>query len=180
MSEMPFQRLSNARRLERADLPPDLAAFYERNEGLGLESDPDILVRMCRIEEVERIGWADLHVIGSDHVPGWETFSAIRIAMSAYFDEIVYVLDCPCCDAGSILCLGVDVSGPGGAGETPLEVSLVLAASFGEWLARLERFQWVEYGLMPGSIDELPPSAQVELRGHFTRLNPEISWGAMA
>jgi hypothetical protein len=52
-----------------------------------------------------------------------------------------------------------------------------LASSFSEWLGHLERAAWIEYGLVPGSLAELPTSEQYEHRQYYKALNPGISWG---
>jgi hypothetical protein len=161
--------------VERPDLPDDLSRFYAEHEGVGLESSLDRLVRLCRLDEVARIGWRDLHFFGAEECRGWEGFAALRIGMSSYLDEIVYVLDAPCCSAGAILTIGVDVAGPGGHGPATLEPSLVLATSFTEWLRHLESTGWVEYGLVPGGIAEL--SEHQAVRRYYHALNPGISWG---
>jgi hypothetical protein len=157
-------------------LPADLVAFYAENEGVGLESPPDRLVRLCRLDEIRRIGWSDLHILGADQCPGWEHFAAYRIGMSSCFDEIVYVLDAPSCPAGSILALGVDLSGPGGSGPTALEPSVVLAPCFAEWLRHMEACGWVEYGLIAGELANLPAKQQRRQFQYYQALNPDIDW----
>ena len=181
MDPKPFIRLTAQRVVDRPELPPDLARFYAKNEGVGLESSPKRVVRLCRLNEVALIGWPNLHILGADDEDdeqGWEEFTAFRIGVSSFFDEIVYVLDAPSCPRGAILTLGVDVAGPGGAGPAALEPSLVLAASFPEWLRHLERMGWVEYGLVPGCIGELPAQEQTKLRRYYRALNPQMAWGA--
>jgi hypothetical protein len=138
------------RAINRPELPADFASFYAENEGVGLESSPDRIVRLCRLDEVAHIGWRDLHIFGQEECPGWELFEGFRIGVSSFFDEIAYVLRSPCCPAGAILTIGVDVAGPGGTGGALLEPSLVLAGSFTEWVRHLEMMGWVEYGLVPG------------------------------
>jgi hypothetical protein len=174
----PFERLVVPRALSRADLPADLAKFYAENEGVGLESSPDRIVRLCRVDEVVRVAWRDLHVLGQDEGPGWESFAAFRIGLSSFFDEIVYVLDSPCCSRGAVLALGTDISGPAGEGPCLLEPSLLLAASFQEWIQHMEQTDWMEYGFVPGGIDDLAAHEQEGLRRYYQRLNPGISWGA--
>jgi hypothetical protein len=179
LNPKPFVKLKVPRFLIRPDLPPDLVKFYEQNEGVGLESSPLRVVRICRLDEVTRIGWRDLRVLGEEECPGWEGFAGLRIGISSFFDEIVYVLHSPCCSLGAILTLGVDVSGPGGSGSAPLEPSLVLAATFQEWLRNLERMNWVEYGLVPGSIADLPESQHSDVRRYYHKLNPGSKWGGI-
>jgi hypothetical protein len=163
--------------IDPPDLPADLAEFYARHEGVGLESSPDRVVRFCRLAEVTRIGWRDLRDWGADNCPaGWEGFVAYRIGISSFFDEIVYVLNAPCCQPGAILTLGIDVGGPGGSGPAALEGSLVLAADFSEWLQHMERMGWEEYGL--AGLDQLSPQQQTELRRYYKQLNPHITWGS--
>ena len=176
MNPRPFVPLAESRPVE--GLPPDLAAFYAENEGVGLESSPDRLVRLCRLDEVLRIGWRDLHIFGNDPWPSWERFAAYRIGISSFFDEIVYVLDAPACPAGSILTIGVDISGPGGSGEAALKPSLILSSGLTEWLRHLERHGWMEYGLVPGSLVDLTEIEQRSLRHYYQSLNPGIDWGA--
>ena len=179
MGQKPFVKLKVPRFLIRPDLPSDLVKFYEQNEGVGLERSPNRVVRICRLQEVTRIGWRNLRILGEEECPGWEGFAGLRIGISSFFDEIVYVLDAPCCSLGAILTLGVDVAGPGGCGPAPLEPSLVLAATFQEWIENLKRSGWIEYGLVPGGISDLPEPMQRELRGYYQTLNPQIKWGTI-
>lgn len=179
MDQNPSVRFTSQRSVEGLGLPKDLAQFYAENEGVGLESSPDRLVRLCRLDEVARIGWSDLHIFGADTCPGWEQFAAYRIGVSSFFDEILYVLDAPSCPAGSILTIGVDVTGPGGSGSEALEPSLVLAPGFAEWLRHLEECAWVEYGLVPGGLDRLPEAEQRYHRRYYQALNPGIDWGTI-
>jgi hypothetical protein len=85
----------------------------------------------------------------------------------------VYVLDAPSCPPGSIFAIGRDMAGPGGSGPYALEGSLVLAASFREWLAHLERWGWVEYAVAGW---EAPPDPQ-EVERYYLALNPGIKVG---
>src|SRR5262249_19706063 len=124
MDLKPFVHLAEPRAVNRSELPPDLAEFYTTHEGVGLESSPDRAVRLCKLDEVTRVGWKDLRLVG-DVPEGWEGFAAFRIGMGMFFEEIVYILDAPSCPAGSILALGRDLAGPGGAGPFSLESSLV-------------------------------------------------------
>jgi hypothetical protein len=180
MDPKPFEKLAAERAVEPLRLPSELANFYAKNEGVGLGSSLDRIVRLCRLDEVARIGWRDLHIFGANKHPlGWEGFAAYRIGVSPFFDEIVYVLDAPICPAGSILTFGVDIAGPGGRGPASLEPSLVLASSFAEWLSHLEQTGWVEYGLVPGGLAELSKAEQQKHRSYYHTLNPGISWGVV-
>ncbi len=172
----PFQPLRSARSLQREDLPEDLAAFYSINEGVGLHSSPERLIRLCLLNEVRRITWPNLHVFGAEPFPGWETFSGYRLGISSFFDEIIYAEDCPCCPAGCILAIGANIVGPGGDGPYPFECSLVLAPTWTDWLRRLDSQNWMEYGLIPGEIDRLPRPTQLEQRDYYRSLNPHLEW----
>jgi hypothetical protein len=71
------------------------------------------------------------------------------------------------------LAIGRDVAGPGGDGPYALESSLVLAASFPDWLAHLERWGWVEHAVAGWE-------AQVniqEIDRYYLALNPRINLG---
>ncbi len=162
--------------VDRSDLPPDLAGFYCQNEGVGRESSPERMVRLCLLEEVKLIQWHDLHVIGADPAPGWEKFSAWRIGISSFFDEIVYVINAPSCASNAIMTLGIDVAGPGGDGPLANESTLVLGSSFSSWLEHLKAVNWMEYGLAPGSIDDLQLEEQIRLREYYHSLNPQATW----
>src|SRR5947209_8218432 len=112
----PFVPLAGPRAVSRPELPPDLAAFYARHEGVGLESSWDRHpVRLCKLDEVVRGGWKDLG-LGGDVPEGWERFTALRIGAGMFFEKVVYVLDAPSCPPGSVLAIGRDVGGPGGDG----------------------------------------------------------------
>jgi hypothetical protein len=174
MDPKPFVSLTAPRMVEQFGLPSDLARFYAANEGVGLESSPDRSVRLCRLDEVARIAWRHVHIFGADELPGWERFAAFRVGISPFFDEIVYVLNAPVCQAGSILTISVDVAGPGGYGSATLEPSLVLASSFTEWLKRLEACGWTEYGLGPGDLAKLPAAEERQQRRYYQTLNPGL------
>jgi hypothetical protein len=179
MHQKPFLVLKQPRSVNRPDLPSDLVEFYSRHEGIGLESSPERIVRLCKLDEVRRVAWRDLYVLGASKAPpGWETFAALRVGISSFFEEIVYVLSAPSCSRGSILALGPDYAHLGGSGPNALEGSLVLASSFGEWLAHMERMSWEEYGLTPGGIADLTPEQRAEVRQYYERLNPLIEWGS--
>jgi hypothetical protein len=177
MDIKPFFTLAAPRAVNRPELPPDLAEFYARHEGVGLESSPNRTVRLCRLGEAARVGWKDLRIFApGDAVPeGWEGFAAFRIGMGMFFEEIVYALDAPACPPGSILAIGGLASGPGGQGPASLESSLVLAASFRDWLTHLERWEWVEYAV--AGIGNLPEPQQQELVRYYLSLNPGMNVG---
>lgn len=176
MGPKPFQPLKTPRVVDRADLPPELVRFYERNEGVGLETSPERLVRLCTLAELQEYAWRDVPIFGSDPEPGWDDFRGIYIGVSSYHDGIYRVRSAPCCPAGSILTFGPDVAGPGGVGEHTLEGPLVLAPSFDEWLGRLARLDWFEFGLAPGDIAERPRAERSALRAYYKALNPGIRW----
>jgi len=176
MDLKPFVQLAAPRTVHQPELPPDLAEFYARHEGVGLESRWDRTVRLCRLDEVVRIGWKNLHTAFADEIPkAWEGFAAFRIGMGTFFEEIVYVLNAISCPSGSILEIGGLSPGPGGKGPTSLESSLVLAASFREWLIHLEHWGWVEYAV--AGIGDLPEQQQQELIRYYLSLNPGMNTG---
>lgn len=178
MESRPFSLLATSRDLGRNDLPPELARFYEKNEGIGLQSPADRIVRLCRLSEVKTCAWRDVPIFGSEDEAGWNDFEAFHVGVSLYHDGIYWVRQAPCCPKGSILTIGPDLAGPGGDGPDTIEPSLVLASSFDGWLTHLARYAWFEYGLAPGNLADLPASDQSEMRAYFKVLNPGISWGA--
>ena len=92
----PFTLLKSSRRIEADWLPQDLRDFYATREGVGLSSTPDRLVRLCELDEVARVRWGDLHIIGArKRRVAWENFSGIRLGRSSFGDEIVLVLSAP-------------------------------------------------------------------------------------
>src|SRR5262245_16335096 len=97
MDPKPFKRLPRRRKVMRPGLPSDLPQFFSVNEGVGVESSPERLVRLCRLDEVSRIKWQDLHIFGEEVCSGWESFAAFRIGVSSFLDEIAYVISSPCC-----------------------------------------------------------------------------------
>ena len=180
MDSRPFIRLPSSRVVSRPELPSDLAAFYSDYEGVSCGSDPrDRNVRLCTLDEAILIGWKDVHILGQDEVPGWRGFAAIRIGISSYFDEILYVLDAPICARGAILAIGIEVGGPGGDGPHQLDMSLVLASSFDMWIQHMKGLDWVEYGLgmVPGFENKLSESQERAMLRYYKQLNPSIEWG---
>lgn len=177
IDQKPFLELKEPRSVDCKDLPADLRKFYSRYEGCGRESSPERLVRLCKLSEVKPITWKDLHIFGADPPPdGWETFSGYRLGISVYFDDIIYVQSTPVCKPGSVFTIGVDVAGPGGEGPHALENSVVLASSFDAWIEHLEKTNWVEYGLGPGSRFDLPAEEHRSLIEYFKALNPRSFW----
>ncbi len=168
LNPRPYERLP-ARRAVPCDWPADLADFYATHEGVGLESTFERSVRLCRLDEVQRVTVADMqHFCGDD--PAWASFAGFLIGSSPYLDQVVYALSAPVCLRGTIMAFGYDLAGPGGQGEAACEPSLVLAETFADWLARLEQFNGDELGFRPGAIED---PAQ---RAYFRRLNPAIAW----
>ena len=176
MAERPFVDLEVERDLSDLDLPGSLVEFFRKFEGVGEETDPERFhIRLCKLDESVEIGWEDLHVIGGDPPEGsWSDFRGFRIGISDSFDEIVYVLNCPCCKPGAILAVGIDIFGPGGTGPEVIEPTLVLAATFSEWLSELENSDWVEHCLITGSIHELPQSQRDHTLRRLSELNPNV------
>jgi hypothetical protein len=176
MDLKPFLLLKAPRAVNRPELPPDLAEFYAEHEGIGLESSKDDYpVRLCRLDQVARFAWKDLRIAYArpDAPEGWEGFAAYLLGVGMFGDEILYVLDAPCCPPGSVLAIGRDMGGPGGVGPFSLEPSLVLAESFPAWLAHLERWGWVEYVVAGG---DAPPDPQ-EVERYYLGLNPGVKMG---
>lgn len=136
---------------------------------MGLESTPECSVRLCRLEEVQRVTVVDLrHFCGDDSA--WANFAGYQIGISPFFDRVVYVLSAPVCQRGAILVFGYDIAGPGGLGSAALEGELLLAETWADWLAHLKQCGWNEPGFCPGSIEE--PT----VRAYYRRLNPAITW----
>ncbi|MBX9582294.1 MAG: hypothetical protein K2X87_18480 [Gemmataceae bacterium] len=160
--------------MDRPELPADLAEFYARYEGVGLESSWDRPVRLSKLDEVSRVGWKDVDPV-SDIPEGWEHFSAFRIGSGMFFEKVVYVLDAPSCPPGSILAIG-SAAGPGGDGPYAIESSLVLGVTFADWLAHLERWGWWEPAI--GGGRELTEPEERELRQYYRSLNPGLGVGA--
>jgi len=173
----PFLDLAEPRVVERRDLPEDLQRFYSRHDGKGLSSSPDPTVRIAKADEVALIAWKDLHVVGEEAPPpGWEAFSGYRIGISTFFDEIVYVQWAPCCERGSILMIGPDVAGPQMKGPTQPEFCLILASTFDDWIERLFKYDWIEYGVVPGERRSLDGAKRKAVTDHFRGLNLGLSW----
>src|SRR5688500_13228855 len=95
--DRPFFTLRKPRTVARAGLPPDLATFCRSHEGIGIEHPPDRFVRMCKLDEVRRVGWKDLHIVGDDVPPddGWANFAGYRVGYSDMLDEIVWAVSAP-------------------------------------------------------------------------------------
>jgi hypothetical protein len=79
----------------------------------------------------------------------------------------------PSCPPGSVLAIGRDLAGPGGDGPFRMESTLVLAASFPEWLTHLERWGWVECAL--GGVEHVSVSQEQEVFRYYLALNPNIT-----
>jgi hypothetical protein len=174
----PFIPLKQPRAVDRPDLPGDLVAFYAKHD-VNPQFNSTYIV-LHPLQEVVRVG---LHDIGFqvDLLPDavqleWSKFGGIVVAHDTFGEEIVYVTCAPSCEPGCIMVLGSDVSGPGGVGPHAWDFTLVLARSFSTWLAHLERWQGIEYGVIPGSIKDLPAANQQGLRQYYRSLNPKTPW----
>ena len=173
MTQKPFVRLASPRVVDRPDLPPELAEFYARHEGVGLNSSSRRVVRLCKLTEVALVGWLDLWFGPIWGTPeGWVRFSAFRIGTGMFGEEILSVNDSPVCPNGSVLMIGSNVIGPGGDGPYVLESSLVLAARFPDWLVHLERWGWAEPGIAP--VWDTTDTEQEEIRLYYLALNPTL------
>ena len=177
MDPKPFRTRKVRRSLAGSELPEDLKAFYARHEGVGLDR-PVRAIRFCPLRDVQPVRWKDLHVVGWRDKCPWRSFSAIRLGMSSLFDELLYILKCPASGPGAIMAFGADMTnGPGGTGDKLHPMSLVLAPSFSEWLARLERLDWNEPGIGCSSVDYQGAEWKA-LKRYYGALNPHSTlWG---
>lgn len=178
MEAAPFIALPSPRTVAIPWLPDVLRAFYNTHEGIGLDADVDNPIRLGRADELVRVRLDELDMFRGYEPEGpWASFSGIRLGISCFFDNIVFVLHAPVCDPGAILAFGPDVPGPGGRGDdADIPGSLVLARDLDSWLGRIREDHWHEYGLVPGEIDDLPEARAAFLRRHFLDLNPKIDW----
>jgi hypothetical protein len=111
-----------------------------------------------------------------DGPEGWEHFAAFPIGMGMFFEEIVYILDAPACPSGSVFAVGEILIGwEGGTGPFKLDGSLVLAATFTDWLAHLERWEWQEPVL--AGMGDLPEPKHREACRYYLALNPDLDVG---
>jgi hypothetical protein len=177
VGQKPYVRLATPRTVDRPELSPDLAEFYARHEGVGLEADwKERPVRLCKFAEVTRVGWEGLNQVG-DVPEGWERFAALRVGMGMYFEEIVYVLDAPSCPPGSVLAVGTNLVGcEGGDGPFKLDGSLVLAPTFPAWLDHLKRWGWEEPVI--AGMGGRPKAEYQELCRYYLALNPSLNCDA--
>jgi hypothetical protein len=169
--------LAVPRSIGRTELPKEVAEFYMRHEGIGIESDPDRVIRLCRLDELARVSWEDLHLFGGSPPPheGWASFDGFRLGYSDTLDELLYVLKAPGIPAGSVLAMGVNAMvGPAGSDVDGPNGSIVLAGSFDEWIGRLERFGSAAHGLF---IDmDLPDEVAQVLFQRLAELNPHSEY----
>jgi hypothetical protein len=66
----PFRTLKSPRTISRTDLPEELHTFYQTHEGSGLESSPDVPLRICKLDEAEKIGISDIDLLGGEILEG--------------------------------------------------------------------------------------------------------------
>jgi len=162
--------LDKVRPVENPGLPPDLRAFYAAHEGVGLSGPSDRPVRLVKFAELRLVGWSDLFGSGEPIHPGWGSFSAFKIGRSDYGDEILRVVTAPGIPRGSVLATGVSVMfGPPGEDRDGPEGALIVAGSFGKWIARLERHGPIAHGLY---LDLENAEVEDELKAELAALNP--------
>jgi hypothetical protein len=167
----PYIKLDRIRGVDLSSLPRDVADFYSQNEATE-PGDADYTILLHQLSKLRRV--TKKEIIWFDE---WTKFSGIEIGRSCFGDRIVYIQCCPVAPAGSIMAFGIDVAGPGGEGDETNDHSLVLDLNLKSWLNRLARDGWIEYGIVPGAIKDLPADRQRQLRKHFLTLNPQIEWG---
>lgn len=171
----PFLSLATRRAVERTDLPPDLIRFYSESKALELNAEDHYSICLSPLKAVKRVDWEGLGLVG-DRPEGWDAFAGFLIGSGCHFERIVSVIDAPCCESGAILALGGELDwGRGGTGPFAFFRSVVLAASFPEWLSHLEEEGWWEYAVGYG-IPDLPVDHQRRLRAYYRALNPNIDW----
>lgn len=175
MGLKPYFCLATPRSMKHLNLPPDLAYFYMWNEGIGLECDESITVRICRLDEISYRSMSGLGY-STDAPRAWKDFYAIRIGVGTCGEDVTYVLNCPSAPPGSILAFGDHCIGWGGGGTGPdsMESSLVLAPTFDAWLTHMERWGW-EDPILAG-IGQWSGKEKQELRDYYLRYNENIDW----
>jgi hypothetical protein len=172
-----YYALPTPREVRTRGMPEDLRRFYRSHEGIGLETPPDRAVRLARLDEVRPVGWRDLHIVGDDEPPhqGWESFAGWRIGYSDMLDEIVYIVHAPGVPPGAVLAMGTGMTmGPGGNDANGPGSAIVVAASFDDWIRRLEQHGPLAHGLFVD--DELPDEVAAKLHAELARLNPRSDY----
>lgn len=132
-----------------------------------MEADELQVFALYELEEVreypvpeDRRHWQD----------AWADFRGIQFGQSLFFDAIVCVAGGHHFPTGTIVAHGMDIAGP----EIDGRPMLVLGRSIADWLAYLERHGWEEWGITPGSIDDLPERDSI--LAHFRERNPGLDW----
>lgn len=174
MGIRPYRLLAAPRDIDLPRLPSDLSGFYSTHEGIGLECDERIPVRLCMLAELSWLG--SLQLVRGPVPETWQHFSGIRLALGTCGEDVTYVLSCPSAPRGAILAFGDHCVGWGGGGfgQDIMEGSLVLALSFEAWLYHMEKWGWVDPIL--AGIGEWKDEDLRELRDYYLAHNPSIDW----
>jgi len=172
MEEQAFVSLAESRRINRTDLPDELARFYSNYEGNGLGTEANL--QIARLNEVKKVRWTDLYPTVPE---GWEEFSGFLIGNSSYGDYVIYVISAPGIKVGAVLAIGkTELYGPAGDNENGPENTLVLAESFDLWVRRLCKLGCAAHGMflyldIPGWMNDL-------IKSEISALNPHSRYWA--
>ena len=170
-----YLRLARERTAARHDLPQDLNRFYATHEGIGFETQADCILRLAKYDEIVSVGWEDLGVREGLPDPRWKEFRAFRVGVDDSWDTVYYVQRAPGVAAGSILAFGDIADGPAGEDRGGTVGALILARSFDDWIARMER-----HGPDASSLFfpvNLPEWVQDEIVAELASLNPYSRYG---
>lgn len=174
---MPFKPLARKRRVP-TKLPPEIAEFYASNEG-HCPVIPEYIVGLFPLKNVAvgtgRIVPSLASIYEDEPDNPWLHAKVALLGQDSFGDDIFYARSTPARRDGGIYLVGRDVGGPKRNKVQDSRV-LCLASSFASWLEHLRANDWIDYGVVPGEIGELPRAKQTELRRYYAALNSKLDW----
>jgi hypothetical protein len=174
---IPFKPLARKRPVP-STLPPEIADFYGSNEGY-CPVMPEYIVGLFPLKNVEVGTGAIVHWLATsyerDPENPWLRTEVVLLGRDSFGDDIFYAASSPARLDGGIYLIGPDVGGPQGS-DVQADNVLCVASSFASWLEHLRTNDWIEYGVVPGEMSNLPKAKQAELRRYYAALNPKLDW----
>lgn len=183
--KQPLQRGSWVERTDKVVIPDwfpsRLAAFYSNYEPPAEypEEWDTLSVYVYPIDEVKEVSTStedlSIPISHQDEWQNWLGFKGYIFGRSLFGEQLVYLPVTPTRPDGGIYLWGIDAAGPDDDPSQPGFV-LCLAPDFEIWTGRLQESDWLEYGVYPGELEAVEPSARRNHAEYYDFLNPALGW----
>jgi hypothetical protein len=178
---IPFVELPR-KRIIRRQMPPAVREFYTTHEGrLPFQGKQfvEFIVCIAPLSHFAAGSGRDSEFLSTWLADrprnAWLRTKIVRLGEDCFGDEILFLPSSPARRAGGVYLVGRDVAGPTDHPKQPSTV-LCIAPTIAEWLENLRKYEWIEYGVLPGEINRLSVSERKRLRAYYNTLNPGLKW----